>query len=284
MTQTEIYFRSAKDINMKIAHFSDPHLGAPTDDWTALFDKRWVGLFNYKFRRSFQHDPKYLEAAVEHVVNNKFDVAVCTGDLTNTGQPNEFATVKKILQKLIDSDIPVIYTPGNHDCYVRRKHCVEAVRDMFKYVNKSDDELDDLPLVRHINGIDFIVLNNSRPSNLLCSWAFVRKKDADRIENFCSQEKKYPRILINHYPIIEEHPFLRFRHSLFGQKKILELLKNKSIDLSICGHRHFYYTACDETGRGELCSGSVTKNALMSEIEFKDDAFNFKKIYLNKQD
>ena len=51
---------------MKIAHFSDPHLGAPTDDWTALFDKRWVGLFNYKFRRSYQHDPKYLERAVSY--------------------------------------------------------------------------------------------------------------------------------------------------------------------------------------------------------------------------
>ena len=52
---------------MKIAHFSDPHLGAPTDDWTALFDKRWVGLFNYKFRRSYQHDPVYLEKAVQYI-------------------------------------------------------------------------------------------------------------------------------------------------------------------------------------------------------------------------
>ena len=100
---------------MKIAHFSDPHLGAPTDDWTALFDKRWVGLFNYKFRRSYQHDPKYLERAVDCIIKGNFDVAVCTGDLTNTGQPNEFETVKPILDKLLNSGIPVIYTPGNQN-------------------------------------------------------------------------------------------------------------------------------------------------------------------------
>ena len=269
---------------MKIAHFSDPHLGAPVDDWTALFDKRWVGLFNYKFRRSYQHDPSYLERAVQYILENNFDVVVCTGDLTNTGQPNEFETVKKILQKLVDSDIPVIYTPGNHDCYVKRKHCVDAVKDMVKFFTRNDYSLDDLPVTRNINGVDFIIFNNSRPTNLIFSGAWVKKRDSEWIENFCSQEKKCPRIIVNHYPLIEDHPFLRMRHRLFCQKKIVDLLKNKSIDLSICGHRHFYYTKCDETGRGELCSGSVTKNALMSEIEFKDDKFTFKKIYLNKEE
>lgn len=267
---------------MKIAHFSDPHLGAPTDDWTALFDKRWVGLFNYKFRRSYQHDPKYLERAVNYILENDFDVVVCTGDLTNTGQPNEFETVKKIMQKLVDSKIPVIYTPGNHDCYVSRPHCVKAVREMFKYVNSCDYELDELPVVRHINGIDFIIFNNSRPTTLIFSGAWVTKKDSDWIKNFCSQEKKYPRVLVNHYPIIEKHTLLRMRHCLYGQSEILKLLESGSIDLSICGHRHFYYTKCDETGRGEICSGSVTKNALMSEIDFNDNMFNFKKIYLEK--
>ena len=153
---------------------------------------------------------------------------------------------------------------------------------MFKYLNKCDYAIDDLPVVRHINGVDFIIFNNSRPTNLIFSGSWVRKKDSQWIENFCRQEKKYPRVLVNHYPIIEEQPLWRMRHRLYFQKNIEELIRNKSIDLSICGHRHFYYTKCDESGRGELCSGSVTKNALMSEIEFKDDNFSFKKVYLEK--
>ena len=41
---------------MKILHFSDPHAGGPAEDWMAYIDKRWVGVFNYRFRRQFRHD------------------------------------------------------------------------------------------------------------------------------------------------------------------------------------------------------------------------------------
>ena len=39
---------------MKIIHFSDPHAGGPAEDWLAYVDKRWVGVFNYRFRRQFR--------------------------------------------------------------------------------------------------------------------------------------------------------------------------------------------------------------------------------------
>ena len=41
---------------MKIVHFSDPHAGGSAEDWMAYVDKRWVGVFNYRFRRRFRHD------------------------------------------------------------------------------------------------------------------------------------------------------------------------------------------------------------------------------------
>ena len=66
-------------------------------------------------------------------------------------------------------------------------------------------------------------------------YTVMRKKDSDRIEEFCRAEKKYPRILVNHYPVIEEQPLLRMRHRLYRQKNIEKLLKDKVIDLSICG-------------------------------------------------
>ena len=50
---------------MKILHFSDPHAGGPAEDWMAYIDKRWVGVFNYRFRRQFRHDLTKLARAVE---------------------------------------------------------------------------------------------------------------------------------------------------------------------------------------------------------------------------
>ena len=139
---------------MKIVHFSDPHAGGPAEDWMAYLDKRWVGVFNYRFRRRFRHDLKLLCKAVAYILQVRPDVAVCTGDLTSTGQPGEFARTLEILEPLRQSSIPLIYMPGNHDCYVKRRHCVEAVRDMVSFFTRNDYTLDDLPVVRHIKGID----------------------------------------------------------------------------------------------------------------------------------
>ena len=85
---------------MKIIHFSDSHAGGPAEDWLAYLDKRWVGVFNYRFRRRFRHDQGKLQKAVEYILDTRPDVAVCTGDLTSTGQPGEFAQIREVMKPL----------------------------------------------------------------------------------------------------------------------------------------------------------------------------------------
>ena len=177
---------------MKIVHFSDPHAGGSAEDWMAYLDKRWVGVFNYRFRRRFRHDLKLLELAVESIL----DVAVCTGDLTSTGQPGEFKRTLDILEPLRKSNIPVVYLPGNHDCYVKRPKCVRAMKEAVLQLNGSGYEFDTLPQVRSIGEIDFLMLNTSRPSNLLCSWGFLKSSDREFIENACSEANDTPTILM----------------------------------------------------------------------------------------
>ena len=112
------------------------------------------------------------------------------------------------------------------------------------------------------------MLNTSRPSNLLCSWGFVSKEDDLWIEKVCQTEKIRPRILVTHYPMFEDHPVLRVRHRLFGQKNILKFMQENKIDLSLCGHVHKPYCRVDASGRGENCAGSVTRNGVLSSIEY----------------
>ncbi len=261
---------------MKIIHFSDPHAGGPAEDWLAYLDKRWVGVFNYKFRRKFRHDISRLGKAVEYILDVKPDVAVCTGDLTSTGQPGEFELVRPVLAPLRDSAIPLLYLPGNHDCYVKRPRCVRAVREMVHYLSRGDYGFTDLPVRRSHAGMEFLLVNTSRPSNLLCSWGFLDRNDAEWVEQVCELPGEQPRIIVTHYPMIEHHPILRMRHRLFGQRRILELMKHKKIDLSLCGHVHRPYLETDDTGRGECCAGSVTRNGTMVEIDYDPLEGNFR--------
>ena len=269
---------------MKIVHFSDPHAGGSAEDWMAYLDKRWVGVFNYRFRRRFRHDLSLLAKAVDYILSVKPDVAVCTGDLTSTGQPGEFERTLAILEPLVKSNIPLVYLPGNHDCYVKRPKCVAAMKNAVRYLNGDDYAFDSLPQVRQIGDVDFLMLNTSRPSNLLCSWGFVSKEDDWWIEKVCKAEKVRPRLLVTHYPMFEDHPILRMRHRLFGQKNILKFMQENKIDLSLCGHVHKPYCRVDASGRGENCAGSVTRNGVLSSIEYDpaSGTFEFESIDLTQ--
>ena len=248
----------------------------------AYFDKRWVGVFNYNFRRRFRHDLSKLERAVEYILAVSPDAAVCTGDLTSAGQPGEFERVKKVLEPLRNSGIPLIYMPGNHDCYVKRPHCVKAMKDMVRYLSCGSCSFDDYPLRRSIGQAEIIMLNTSRPSNLLCSWGFLFKEDSRKIASWCEEEKKLPRILVSHYPMTEDHPILRIRHRLFGQKQVLELMDEKQIDLALCGHVHRPYFKYRPDGSVmECCAGSVTRNGSLVEIDLDAaGSFSFKTVEL----
>jgi len=269
---------------MKIIHFSDPHAGGPAEDWMAYLDKRWVGVFNYCFRRQFVFNIERLQRVVSYILDTKPDVAVCTGDLTSTGQPGEFAKVISILKPLRDSKIPVLYVPGNHDYYVKRKKCVAAMCEMVSWFTRGRYNFDDMPLSLDFGECEFLLINTSFPSNLLCSWGFVKADSREFLLEHCSKEKSKPRILISHYPIIEDHPVLRTRHRLFGQKEIVEMIADGRIDLSLCGHVHFPYRKIDERGRGESCSGSITRNGAFSDIEYNqtNDMFNFKEMTVDQ--
>ena len=262
---------------MKIIHFSDPHAGGGAEDILAYFDKRWVGVFNYRFRRRFRHDLSRLAKGVEYILRTKPDLVVCTGDLTSTGQPGEFAAVKEILAPLRNSDIPVLYMPGNHDCYVPRKKCVAAVKEMFHWLNQDRWQFDELPLLWHVGDIEILAVNSSRPTNLLCSWGFMRRQDRDWTLERLAANKTVPRVFVSHYPLLEDHPLLRTRHRLFGHGRIVQELRKGSLDLSLCGHVHKPYAKLDSSGRGESCAGSITLNGTMKEITFSpsDNTFRF---------
>ncbi|HPO90485.1 MAG TPA: metallophosphoesterase, partial [Victivallales bacterium] len=118
---------------MRIFHFSDSHAGAPAEDWKAFLDKRWVGIFNYYFRRRFQHNQDILKKAVSVMLKESADLYICTGDITSTGQALEFKKAVDILSPLAETK-RLIYLPGNHDFYVINNECNKALFNTFRYL------------------------------------------------------------------------------------------------------------------------------------------------------
>ena len=268
---------------MKIAVFADSHGCGQPSSWTSLFDKRVIGLFNYHYRRQHQHDQKWLVKMVEYILETTPDVAICAGDISTSGEPSEFKSTCDILKPLVDNPkINFFFVPGNHDYYVKAPSCIKALKETYSYLNKGKYNFEDLPFSLLLKDLDFCFVNESYPINLFLSSGIMKKKTADYVYDWINRKGSRPKILVGHYPLREKHPILRFRHRLYGQKKIAEELTKKNIDLSLCGHVHSANVDLDDTGRGEMIVGSVTRNACGALIEYNKakDVFTYNKIDL----
>jgi 3',5'-cyclic AMP phosphodiesterase CpdA len=268
---------------MKIIHFSDPHTGAFPDSISAFTDKRLVGTFNYTFKRRFLHNLEAFQKAVDYILAEKPEIAVCTGDITSTGQPAEFNTAVEILQPLINSpDIKLIYIPGNHDAYVKNRRCREALEATFSLLNEANPRLEALPLKLTISDCDFLLVNECRPTNIFLSTGYMTQKSTEQITEWCSEEKLRPKIIIGHFPLRKKYTLMEFRHKIYYQEKIIKLLNEKKIDLSLCGHTHKPFLDIDKEGRGEIGAGSITRTNDLNIIEYdkKSDFFTHRLVII----
>ncbi|NOY74644.1 MAG: metallophosphoesterase [Kiritimatiellaeota bacterium] len=258
---------------MRIAHVSDIHTASPPTSVSAFFDKRLLGTLNHALRRRFIHDQSLLPYLTGFVLGMKPDVVVVTGDITSTGQPAEFAAALKALRPIIDDkSVETIYVPGNHDAYVRDKRCAASLAETFSILNTGAPELDFLPFVKTIRGIDFILVNEAFPTNIFLSSGKITNETTDAVEEICSAEKKSPRVIVGHFPLRQQ---LSRRHCLVNKSPLLKLLDNGVIDLSLCGHTHNPKLDLDDKGRGEATAGSFTKTRDVNMIDYLPETDRF---------
>ncbi len=259
---------------MRIIHFSDPHVSAFPDSFRALFDKRILGTANYFLRRRFLHDETMLSKAVEFILTDPPDAVVCAGDITSTGSPREFRTALKILAPLLE--LPAtkfLYVPGNHDAYVADKRCAAALEESFAKLNGNGLALPDLPVKVPVGECDFALINEGCPTNPFLSTGVARKEDAEKIAEFAENKNGRPLILLGHLPLRYKSSLWGKRHDLRGPgREILEQLLDKGkIDLSLCGHKHINRRNVDESGRGEIGAGAITRTGDINIIDYSPD-------------
>ena len=101
-----------------LAHLSDLHLPLPAAPrWRDLAGKRILGYLSYHLKRKTVHDRSVLAALVDDLLQHAPDHIAITGDLTNIGLPEEFASTARWLRALRAADALTVI-PGNHDAYV----------------------------------------------------------------------------------------------------------------------------------------------------------------------
>lgn len=268
----------------KLIHFSDTHEIATLEHWHACFDKRLIGFFNSNVIRKSRYDRALIAPAVEMMLAEKPDAILFTGDATSCGQPGEFARVLPLFEPLLKSSIPFIYTPGNHDAYVKDRACREALRQFCLAMTRGQYEPADYPYAAELEHFRIVALNCSHPTLPVSSCGYMQKKTREFLKREAERLKTKPLICAGHFPILEQMPIRRARHRLYGGAVAAEMIRDGVIDLSLCGHVHKPYEILNASGRGEISAGSLTKYGFYSRILYdtERDAFTLERVPVEK--
>ena len=259
-------------MSTKFVLFSDLHEHAVFSP-RALLDKRILGLMNSTFCRHGSYRSERVDAAVRTIVDElRPDLAIFAGDAVSTSDPREFDVALKRLRPLIDSGIPILYSPGNHDRYVRARACFEAFERFRDELTKHCPMT--RPGVYETPDLRFAVIDCARPFNLVLSCGRMTPETTAFLEAEAAKDDPRPLVCVGHFPLHGNCRSLKsYRHSLLGGKRAEALLDEGKIALSVAGHVHIPSRRLDARGYGEIVAGSLTKFDILREITFADGVF-----------
>ena len=263
--------------SFRVLHFSDPHEPARFESFRMLLDKRVIGFLNNRILRRTgrgRHE-EIIGKAIEKIFREKADLVLFTGDAVSCGQKTEFETAYEHFRPLVESALPFLYIPGNHDLYVKDRDCQRAAEEFCLKMNRGKYALEDFPFVWENGKFRLLAVNTCRPMPPLLSNGFMDGKTREFLRTQCGKKDGKQVLCASHFPFSDPHPFLHFLHTLHGGKEAQTLLEEGKIDLLLCGHVHKPRARLDERGRGEVVAGSLTGCRALTRIDYDGEKDRF---------
>jgi len=247
---------------MKLIHFSDVHV--QIREWRKrplreLGPLRALATVELWKGRGRQYDG--AEEALRALARaaSAADHALCTGDLTQLGHPEEFAAARAALGALAgDTDRFTVF-PGNHDRYPWRGAPSRLFEEHFPEHARSD--LSGRLRVRLLGEAALVVLDSAGP---LC-WPVLSRGRLDRAELdaleavLASPELRglCKLVAVHHTPVLrggrEDWPW----RSLRGARALLAAARRGGAQAILCGHIHDRFVHGSDPV--VICAGSSTQ-------------------------
>ncbi len=245
-----------------IAHISDIHL-APLPPIRAreLLNKRITGYLNWKHKRKDQMSAGSLNNLVNHLLYQRQDMTIVTGDLVNLALEEEVEAAARWLKRLGPPE-RVCMVPGNHDAYVRG--ALRQARDIYgPYASGETLDANPYPFVRRAGDAAIVGCSSAIATPPFIAAGLFDQQQADRLGK-CLQilgEAGYFRIVaIHHSPAKEDtRPW---RKTLIGAKRFRQTIATYGAEMVLHGHTHIssVHTIAGPEGRVPVIGVAAASN------------------------
>lgn len=197
-----------------------------------------------------------LEAFVAHLgaMDEKPDLILHTGDVTQHGKPEEYETVKSVMKAL---DVPVHFALGNRDL---GENLVEGLKDL------GGAKLVGGFLIYSVDGfpVRLIAMDTQTRQSRIGTTCSVR---LCILEELLEEQPNTPTALFMHHPPFEvttsKYPF-QFDDPVLSDAFLRLVAQHKQVVHLFCGHMHRQFSAELAT-----CSASITPS-LAPDIRLGD--------------
>lgn len=225
----------------RILQLSDLHAGILDFQPGYCLDKRFFGRLNQATMRHRHLTLDRIPAFACLQRELEVDFTVCTGDLTSIGSEKEFLHCEKLLKDVLDyAGENFAFVPGNHDAYVRQSK--PALASAFRRLNGGRIELDDLPTVRRVGPVEFILLNAARPCAIWLSTGELCGSVWEKLDYILSSRESdvKARVLVCHFPVCDHQgKSLSWRTKLMDYERLVAWAREGRFDAMLTGHVHY---------------------------------------------
>jgi 3',5'-cyclic AMP phosphodiesterase CpdA len=223
-----------------LAHLSDLHLPLPAAPrWRDLVNKRILGYLSYRLKRKMVHDRAVLAALVDDLRQHAPDHVAITGDLTNIGLPEEFASTAQWLHALGASEALTVI-PGNHDVYVALpwRQSLERWSPFMSDPGAPIHDAGGFPFVRRRGEVALIGVSTACPSPPHRATGRIGAEQLARLAQQLKQlgaQGLFRIVLIHHPPIAG---MMSHRKRLTDDAAFRALIECVGAELILHGHHH----------------------------------------------
>ena len=204
--------------------------------------KRATGWVNFTRKRAQEYDQNIVRAGVARFVEERPDLVVISGDLTNLALPSEFRASLKLLEPLKDAGVRTVVFPGNHDYYVPA-----AANGQFEELCSEWQDADArgdsfYPFVCRAEDVAVICFNSAIPTPPMLAYGIVDDAQIARGRELAAVESAAGRTIVfalHHHPTRAPHKKREWTRGLRNAQAFRAAAADCGAVLVMHGHNHY---------------------------------------------
>jgi 3',5'-cyclic AMP phosphodiesterase CpdA len=178
------------------------------------------------------HEPRLVEAVEARIDEEKPDLVVISGDLTQRARTDQFQEACQFLIRLKEAGHEVLAVPGNHDVPL-----YDVLRRFLSPLTRYKRYIDDnLCPFHELDGVAVLGINTAR--SLTFKDGRISHEQMEFIRATFDRAKPELRVLVTHHPLFALPVGEGLGEAVGRHELALDAVADAGVDVLLSGHQH----------------------------------------------